>query len=106
MHHRLKVDAPSGTALQMARLLPVALGRDLHDCAVYSREGVTGGTRSVNHWLAVLRGGDCVGEHTVVFAGIGERVEITHRASSRSTFSAGALRAARLLPGEAPACTA
>jgi len=99
MHHRHKIDAPSGTALRMGEVVAHALGRDLNDCAVYSREGVTGERDPSSIGFAVLRGGDCVGEHTVVFAGIGERVEITHRATSRNTFSAGALRAARFLAG-------
>jgi 4-hydroxy-tetrahydrodipicolinate reductase len=99
MHHRHKIDAPSGTALRMGEVVAHALGRDLNDCAVYSREGVTGERDPSSIGFAVLRGGDCVGEHTVVFAGIGERIEITHRATSRNTFSAGALRAARFLAG-------
>ncbi|MBK9605234.1 MAG: 4-hydroxy-tetrahydrodipicolinate reductase [Betaproteobacteria bacterium] len=102
MHHRHKIDAPSGTALRMGEVIAGALGRELADCAVYSREGVTGERDPSTIGFAVLRGGDCVGEHTVVFAGTGERVEITHRATSRNTFSAGALRAARFLAGRAP----
>jgi 4-hydroxy-tetrahydrodipicolinate reductase len=102
MHHRHKIDAPSGTALRMGEVIAGALGRDLGDCAVYSREGVTGERDPSSIGFAVLRGGDCVGEHTVVFAGIGERVEITHRATSRNTFSAGALRAARFVAGRGP----
>ena len=102
MHHRHKVDAPSGTALQMGEVIAGAIGRNLDDCAVYSREGVTGERDPSTIGFAVLRGGDCVGEHTVVFAGIGERVEITHRATSRNTFSTGALRAARFVAGRAP----
>jgi len=102
MHHRHKVDAPSGTALRMGEVIAAALGRDLHETAVYSREGVTGERDPSTIGFAVLRGGDCVGEHTVLFAGIGERVEITHRATSRNTFAAGALRAARFLSGRAP----
>lgn len=102
MHHRHKVDAPSGTALRMGEVIASAIGRSLNDCAVYGREGETGERDPSSIGFAVLRGGDCVGEHTVVFAGIGERVEITHRATSRNTFSAGALRAARFVVGHAP----
>ena len=102
MHHRHKVDAPSGTALGMGEAIARAQGRSLKDAAVYSREGVTGERDPSSIGFAVLRGGDCVGEHTVVFAGIGERVEISHRATSRNTFSAGALRAARFLAGRKP----
>jgi len=102
MHHRHKIDAPSGTALGMGEAIARAQGRSLKDAAVYSREGVTGERDPSSIGFAVLRGGDCVGEHTVVFAGIGERVEITHRATSRNTFSTGALRAARFLAGRAP----
>jgi 4-hydroxy-tetrahydrodipicolinate reductase len=102
MHHRHKIDAPSGTALGMGEAIARAQGRSLKDAAVYSREGVTGERDPSTIGFAVLRGGDCVGEHTVVFAGTGERVEITHRASSRNTFSTGALRAARFLSGRAP----
>ena len=102
MHHRHKVDAPSGTALKMGEVVAGATGRKLEDCAVYSREGVTGERDPSTIGFAVLRGGDCVGEHTVIFAGIGERVEISHRATSRNTFSAGALRAARFVAGRRP----
>jgi 4-hydroxy-tetrahydrodipicolinate reductase len=102
MHHRHKVDAPSGTALRMGEVIARALGRELDECAVYSREGVTGERDPSSIGFAVLRGGDCVGEHTVMFSGIGERVEITHRATSRNTFSAGALRAARFVVGRGP----
>ncbi len=102
MHHRHKIDAPSGTALKMGEVIAGATGRKLEECAVYSREGVTGERDPSTIGFAVLRGGDCVGEHTVVFAGTGERVEITHRATSRNTFSAGALRAARFVAGRSP----
>jgi 4-hydroxy-tetrahydrodipicolinate reductase len=102
MHHRHKIDAPSGTALGMGEAIARAQGRSLKEAAVYSREGVTGERDPSSIGFAVLRGGDCVGEHTVVFAGIGERVEITHRATSRNTFSTGALRAARFLAGRLP----
>jgi 4-hydroxy-tetrahydrodipicolinate reductase len=96
-HHRHKVDAPSGTALRMGEVVAAALGRDLSAEAVYGREGVTGERRRSTIGFATVRGGDIVGDHTVMFAGIGERVEITHKASSRATFAQGALRAARFL---------
>jgi 4-hydroxy-tetrahydrodipicolinate reductase len=96
-HHRHKVDAPSGTALRMGEVLAQALGRDLKDCAVYGRQGVTGERARSTIGFATVRGGDIVGDHTVLFAGNGERVEITHKASSRLTFANGALRAARWL---------
>lgn len=98
-HHRHKVDAPSGTALRMGEVVANALGRDLGECAVYGREGVTGERDPSTIGFATVRGGDIVGDHTVMFAGIGERVEITHKASSRMTFAQGALRAARFLAG-------
>jgi 4-hydroxy-tetrahydrodipicolinate reductase len=96
-HHRHKVDAPSGTALGMGEVVARTLGRDLEQCAVYGREGVTGERDPSTIGFATVRGGDIVGDHTVLFAGIGERVEITHKASSRATFALGALRAARFL---------
>ncbi|MEP7102208.1 MAG: 4-hydroxy-tetrahydrodipicolinate reductase [Burkholderiales bacterium] len=96
-HHRHKVDAPSGTALKMGEVVAAALGRDLKDCAVYGREGVTGERDPSTIGFATVRGGDIVGDHTVLFAGTGERIEITHKASSRATFAQGALRAARFL---------
>jgi len=96
-HHRHKVDAPSGTALRMGEVVAQALGRDLSECAVYGREGVTGERQPSTIGFATVRGGDIVGDHTVMFAGIGERVEITHKASSRATFAMGAVRAARFL---------
>ena len=96
-HHRYKVDAPSGTALRMGEVVAEALGRDLSECAVYGREGVTGERDPSTIGFATVRGGDIVGDHTVMFAGIGERVEITHKASSRMTFAQGALRGARYL---------
>jgi len=98
-HHRHKVDAPSGTALRLGEVVAEALGRDLSECAVYGREGVTGERSPSTIGFATVRGGDIVGDHTVLFAGIGERVEITHKASSRATFALGALRAARFLAG-------
>ncbi len=97
MHHRHKVDAPSGTALRLGEAAAQGLGQNLNDCAIYAREGVTGEREAGKIGFATLRGGDVVGDHTVVFAGIGERVEITHKASSRATFALGALRAARFL---------
>jgi len=96
-HHRHKVDAPSGTALGMGEVLARTLGRDLEACAVYGREGITGERDPSTIGFATVRGGDIVGDHTVLFAGIGERIEITHKASSRATFALGALRAARFL---------
>lgn len=96
-HHRHKVDAPSGTALRLGEAAAAALGRDLTQCAVYGREGVTGERDPSTIGFATVRGGDVVGDHTVLFAGIGERVELTHKASSRATFALGALRAAKFL---------
>jgi 4-hydroxy-tetrahydrodipicolinate reductase len=93
-HHRHKVDAPSGTALRLGEVVATALGRNLKDCAVYGREGTTGARNRKTIGFATIRAGDIVGDHTVMFAGDGERVEITHRASSRMTFARGALRAA------------
>ena len=94
MHHRHKVDAPSGTALQLGAAAASGSGRNLADCAVYAREGHTGERAPGAIGFASLRGGDVVGEHTVVFAGTGERVELSHRATSRQNFASGALRAA------------
>lgn len=96
-HHRHKVDAPSGTALAMGEVIADALGRDLKDCAVYAREGHTGERDPKSIGFATLRAGDIVGEHTAMFADIGERVEITHKASSRMTFAKGAVRAGKWL---------
>lgn len=96
-HHRHKVDAPSGTALKMGEVIAEALGRDLKDCAVYAREGVTGERDPSSIGFATIRGGDIVGDHTVLFAGTGERIEITHKSSSRATYAQGSLRAARFL---------
>lgn len=98
-HHRLKVDAPSGTALRMGEVLAAALGRDLEECAVYGREGVTGERDPSTIGFATVRGGDIVGDHTVMFCGLGERVEITHKASSRQPYAQGSLRAARFIAG-------
>lgn len=93
-HHRNKVDAPSGTALHMGRVVADALGRDLHECAVYGREGQTGPRDSKTIGFETIRAGDVVGEHSVWFALEGERVEIVHKASSRMNFARGAVRAA------------
>jgi len=98
-HHRHKVDAPSGTALKMGEVIADALGRDLKDCAVYAREGVTGERDPSTIGFATIRGGDIVGDHTVLFAGTGERIEITHKSSSRATYAQGSLRAVRFLAG-------
>ncbi len=97
IHHRHKIDAPSGTALRLGEAAAHGLGKQLKDCAVYAREGVTGERETGTIGFATLRGGDVVGDHTVVLAGIGERVELTHKASSRATFAQGALRAAKFL---------
>jgi 4-hydroxy-tetrahydrodipicolinate reductase len=98
-HHRHKVDAPSGTALKMGEVIAEALGRDLKDCAVYERYGVTGERDPSSIGFATIRGGDIVGDHTVLFAGTGERIEISHKSSSRATYAQGSLRAARFLSG-------
>lgn len=96
-HHRHKIDAPSGTALRMGEVIAEALGRDLQKVAVYGREGVTGERDDTTIGFSTIRAGDIVGEHTAMFAGSGERVEIVHKASSRMTFAMGALRAVRFL---------
>lgn len=96
-HHRHKVDAPSGTALKMGEVIADALGRDLREVGVFAREGVTGERDPSSIGFATIRGGDIVGDHTVLFAGIGERIEITHKSSSRVTYAHGSLRAARFL---------
>ncbi|SCN47032.1 Dihydrodipicolinate reductase [methanotrophic endosymbiont of Bathymodiolus azoricus (Menez Gwen)] len=93
-HHRHKVDAPSGTALRMGEVIADTLGRDLKDCAIYGREGDTGERDRKTIGFSTIRAGDIVGEHTVMFADEGERVEITHKATSRMTFANGAVRAA------------
>ena len=98
-HHRHKVDAPSGTALKMGEVIAQALGRDLKDCAVYGRQGVNGERDPSSIGFASIRGGDIVGDHTVLFAGTGERIEITHKSSSRETYAQGSLRAVRFLAG-------
>ncbi len=96
-HHRHKVDAPSGTALQMGEVLAKALGRTLEDCAVYARQGHTGERDPSSIGFATIRGGDIVGDHTVLFAGTGERIEISHKSSSRASYAQGSLRAVRFL---------
>jgi 4-hydroxy-tetrahydrodipicolinate reductase len=101
-HHRHKVDAPSGTALRMGEVVANALGRDLQKVAVYGREGQTGARERETIGFATVRAGDVVGDHTVLFATDGERVEITHKASSRMTFAKGAVRAALWLQGRQP----
>jgi 4-hydroxy-tetrahydrodipicolinate reductase len=97
IHHRGKKDAPSGTALQMAETIAHALGRDLGRVAVYGRRGLTGERTAREIGIQSLRAGDVVGEHTVVFGGLGERLELTHRVGSRDTFARGALRAVRFI---------
>ena len=96
-HHRQKRDAPSGTALRVGEVIAAVLGRDLSQCAVYGRQGQTGERNRETIGFETIRGGDIVGDHCVLFAGAGERIELTHRASSRATFALGALRAARWL---------
>ncbi|TAH52607.1 MAG: 4-hydroxy-tetrahydrodipicolinate reductase [Betaproteobacteria bacterium] len=101
-HHRFKVDAPSGTALRMGEVVARELGRDLDACAIYGREGVTGERKAETIGFSTIRGGDIVGDHTVLFAGIGERIEITHKSGSRMPYALGSLRAARFVAGRAP----
>lgn len=101
-HHRHKVDAPSGTALRMGEVIAAELGRDLKDCAVYGRQGHTGERDRQTIGFETIRAGDIVGEHTVLFATTGERIEISHRASSRMTFARGAVRAANWLMTQPP----
>jgi len=96
-HHRHKVDAPSGTALKMGEVIADVLGRDLKECAVYGREGVTGERDPSTIGFATVRGGDIIGDHTVLFAGLGERIEISHKSSSRAGYAQGSLRAVRFL---------
>jgi 4-hydroxy-tetrahydrodipicolinate reductase len=96
-HHRHKVDAPSGTALKMGEVIANAVGRNLDDVAVYAREGVTGERDPSSIGFATVRGGDIVGDHTILFAGIGERIEISHKSSTREHYALGSLRAARYL---------
>jgi 4-hydroxy-tetrahydrodipicolinate reductase len=101
-HHRHKVDAPSGTALGMGEVIAEALDRNLDECAVYGREGNTGERDRTTIGFSTIRAGDIVGEHTVMFASEGERIEITHKASSRATFANGAVRAAKWLAAQPP----
>jgi 4-hydroxy-tetrahydrodipicolinate reductase len=96
-HHRHKVDAPSGTAIKMGEVIAGALGKELNDVAVWAREGVTGARDPSSIGFATVRGGDIIGDHTVLFAGIGERIEISHKSSSRVSYAHGSLRAARFL---------
>ena len=100
-HHRHKVDAPSGTALKMGEVIADALGENLDDVAVYAREGHTGERKEGSIGFATIRGGDIVGDHTVLFAGDGERIEISHKSSSRQSYAQGSLRAARFLQTQA-----
>jgi 4-hydroxy-tetrahydrodipicolinate reductase len=99
-HHRHKVDAPSGTALKMGEVIAQALGRDLKKCGVFARVGQTGERDASSIGFSSIRGGDVVGDHTVLFAGTGERIEITHKAGSRATYAEGSLRAVRFLAGK------
>ena len=101
-HHRHKVDAPSGTALRMGEVIAAAQGVTLDEVATWARHGVTGERAQGKIGFSVIRGGDIVGDHTVLFAGIGERIEITHRSASRATYAQGSLRACRFLAGRAP----
>jgi 4-hydroxy-tetrahydrodipicolinate reductase len=100
-HHRHKVDAPSGTALRMGEVIAGALGQDLEDLATWTRHGVTGEREAGRIGFSVIRGGDIVGDHTVLFAGTGERIEISHRSSSRANYAQGSLRACRFLAAQA-----
>jgi 4-hydroxy-tetrahydrodipicolinate reductase len=100
MHHRRKVDAPSGTALKLGEVAAAARGSELGEVGVFDRHGATGPRRPGSMGFSVARGGDTVGDHTVFFAGTGERIEITHRSSSRATYAQGAMRAARFLAGK------
>jgi 4-hydroxy-tetrahydrodipicolinate reductase len=102
LHHKLKVDAPSGTALKLGEVAAAARGTTLGKDGVFARHGVTGERKAGTLGFSVARGGDAVGDHTVYFLGTGERVEITHRSTSRATYSQGAIRAAMWLHGRAP----
>ncbi|AZN36649.1 4-hydroxy-tetrahydrodipicolinate reductase [Iodobacter ciconiae] len=102
MHHRMKVDAPSGTALMLGEAVAGALGHQLKDCAIYDRQGITGERDPSSIGFATLRGGDVIGDHTVIFAGMGERIEISHKASNRNIYAQGSVRAARFLKGQKP----
>jgi 4-hydroxy-tetrahydrodipicolinate reductase len=99
-HHRMKKDAPSGTAVHLGEIVANKLGRDLKDCAVYGRQGITGEREKKTIGFETIRAGDIVGDHTVMFATAGERIEITHKASNRQNFATGAVRAARWLTGK------
>ncbi|OGW37502.1 MAG: 4-hydroxy-tetrahydrodipicolinate reductase [Nitrospirae bacterium GWD2_57_9] len=101
-HHRLKKDAPSGTAVHMGEVVAKALGRDYHKAAKYHREGITGARTNEEIGMQTVRGGDIVGEHTVYFIGMGERIELTHRAHTRDMFVRGAVRAAKWVVGKKP----
>jgi 4-hydroxy-tetrahydrodipicolinate reductase len=101
-HHRLKKDAPSGTALKMAQIIAEAVDRNLDEVAVYARKGIIGERTKKEIGIQTVRAGDIVGDHTVLFGGLGERIEITHKASSRDTFARGALRAALWLADQKP----
>jgi 4-hydroxy-tetrahydrodipicolinate reductase len=102
IHHRMKRDAPSGTAAKMAEVIAEALGRRIEEVGVYGRHGLVGERSAKEIGVHALRGGDVVGEHTVVFGTVGERLELTHRAHSRDTFAQGALRAARFVAAAPP----
>ena len=99
-HHKHKVDAPSGTALAMGEVIAQALGRNLDECGVYGRSGVTGARDPSTIGFSAIRGGDIIGEHTVMFAGIGERIEITHKSANRVAYAQGSVRAVRFLEGK------
>ncbi|HKY72382.1 MAG TPA: 4-hydroxy-tetrahydrodipicolinate reductase [Nitrospira sp.] len=101
-HHRLKKDAPSGTALKIAEVLARAVGRDLTQVGVYARKGLIGERKTREIGIQTIRAGDIVGDHTILFGGMGERIEVTHRASSRDTFARGALRAAQWVITQPP----
>ena len=101
-HHRHKVDAPSGTALKMGEVVADALGRDLDECAIFGRQGITGERKTRTIGFETIRAGDIIGEHTVLFAGNGERIEISHRATDRMTFAKGAVHAALWLANQGP----
>jgi 4-hydroxy-tetrahydrodipicolinate reductase len=101
-HHRLKKDAPSGTAMKLAQVIADSVNRNLDEVAVYARKGMTGERTRKEIGIQTIRGGDIVGDHTVMFCGLGERIEITHKASSRDTFARGALKAAIWLKGKQP----
>jgi 4-hydroxy-tetrahydrodipicolinate reductase len=98
-HHKAKIDAPSGTALMLGETAAKSIGKSLDEIGVFSRHGVIGERKSGTIGFSTIRGGDIVGDHTVMYAGTGERIEITHKSSSRSTFAQGAMRAARFLFG-------